>query len=1069
MLFFIFLFFIILLAIVHFSIHHGRKGKLVNKIPGPKTIPVLGNLHQFALPTDKLWTAQRELCRDYYPISRMWIGNMCGIGICHPDYIQIVLSSTKHIEKSIIYKFLHPWLGTGLLTSTGEKWQKRRKLLTPAFHFNILQGFVDIFIEESQKLVSSLKTEGSEVIKDIEPLFTKFTLNAICETAMGTSPDSMNEKSDYRSSVQEMAKFVVYRLLRPWFHLDWLFNLSTSGIYHRKVLKTLHDFSTKIIYDRKKHHQQSFETDENFADKEELGMHKKRMAMLDVLISASRNNFAIDDEGIREEVDTFVFEGHDTTAMSLIFTLALLAEHSNVQKIAREEICEVLNESNGKIGFGEINRLVYLERCIKESLRLYPSVPVITRVVHEDLQLKDFIAPAGSNLHLYIYDLHRDPNYWPNPEKFDPDRFLLENIRNRHPFSYVPFSGGPRNCIGQKFAMLELKTCLAHLLYNFELEAIDYAHEVVIMQDLVLRPKNPVRVKFTSFNKNTPLYKVSYITYSLAPVIVDEQHGCINNKSTTTNLVSITQYINQTISDGNQLDVIFSLLRLEKNFVISIMIGLILGIITITLVFYHFKNHYNKRGRLVNKFPGPTVLPLLGNAREFLGPLDELWKSLRRINKEYYPINRLWLGGLPTISVYHPDDVQIVLSSTKHTEKGRIYDFLHPWLGTGLLTSTGEKWLIRRRMMTPAFHFNILQEFVNVFVEQSELLVKKLKGEGNEIIKDIVPIMTRLTLDSICETAMGTELDAKKNEKEYRDAVQKLGDHFVYRLVRPWLHNSWIFNMSKTGIRQKKVLQTLHHLTNKIIADRVHYHEQKVGQIKHSNSSVNETGAKKRMAMLDILITAAKNEGSIDDVGIREEVDTFVFEGHDTTSMGLTFLLPLLAEHREIQERIRKEVCEVMKQSGGKLGMTEVNKLQYLERCIKESLRIYPSVPSIARVIHEDLKLKNGLVPAGSNIFLYIFDLHRDPNFWPNPNKFDPDRFLPENSVNRHPFSYVPFSGGSRNCIGQKFAMLEMKVVVAQLLYNFHLEPIDLAHEIVLFQDMVLRPMQPVRVKFLAK
>lgn len=495
------------------------------------------------------------------------------------------------------------------------------------------------------------------------------------------------------------------------------------------------------------------------------------------------------------------------------------------------------------------------------------------------------------------------------------------------------------------------------------------------------------------------------------------------------------------------------------------MIGILLGSVAMALFIFHCITHYDKRGRILNKIHGPKVLPLLGNAHDFLKPLDEIWKTLRKVNKEYYPINRLWLGSMPIVGVYHPDDVQIVLSSTKHIEKGQIYTFLHPWLGTGLLTSKGEKWQTRRKMLTPAFHFNVLQEFVDIFVEQSEVLVKKLKTEGSEVIKDIVPVLTRFTLDSICETAMGTELDDKKNEKEYRDAVQELGDHFLHRLVRPWLHPNWTFNISWTGIRQRKVLETLHHLTNNIIAHRTRYHEQKSKQRKNSDSSRTEFGVKKRMAMLDILITASKAGGSIDDVGIREEVDTFVFEGHDTTSMALIFLLTLLAEHKEIQERIRNEVCEVMKQCDGKLKITDVNKLLYLERCVKESLRLYPSVPGIARVLHENLQLKNGLAPAGSNIFLYIFDLHRDPNYWPNPTKFDPDRFLPENSRNRHPFSYVPFSAGSRNCIGQKFAMLEMKVFTAQLIYNFKLEPIDFAHEIVLCQDMVLRPMQPVRVK----
>ncbi|XP_033211382.1 cytochrome P450 4C1-like isoform X2 [Belonocnema kinseyi] len=499
-------------------------------------------------------------------------------------------------------------------------------------------------------------------------------------------------------------------------------------------------------------------------------------------------------------------------------------------------------------------------------------------------------------------------------------------------------------------------------------------------------------------------------------------------------------------------------------------ISILLVIVTLGLTLYHCKTHYGRTGKLVNKIPGPTAHPLLGNVWEFMVPLNELWVVLRKIHTKYYPINRIWLGVMPTVSIYHPDDVQIVLSSTKHTEKSQIYSFLHPWLGRGLLTSTGPKWQTRRKMLTPAFHFNILQEFVDVFVEQSEVFVRNLKSDGDEIIKDIIPLLTKFTLDSICETAMGTELTEDESEDSYRNAVLEMGTHVIHRMIRPWLHFDWIFKLTPTGFRQRKVLKHLHQLTNTIIAERKQYHEQKSKENKIAQPKKDHLkGRKERLAMLDILITASNNEGSIDNDGIREEVDTFVFEGHDTTSMGACFLLALLAEHKEIQERVRKEVCEVMKECGGKFGMSDVNKLVYLDRCIKESLRMYPSVPTITRVLHEDLQLKNYLVPAGANVHVYIYDLQRDPHFWPNPTVYDPDRFLPENSRNRHPYAYVPFSGGPRNCIGQKFALLELKVLVAQVLYNFNLEPIDLAHDIIVMQDLVIRPMQAVRVKFVSR
>ncbi|XP_011858656.1 PREDICTED: cytochrome P450 4C1-like isoform X2 [Vollenhovia emeryi] len=150
-----------------------------------------------------------------------------------------------------------------------------------------------------------------------------------------------------------------------------------------------------------------------------------------------------------------------------------------IQDRVRDEVDTALQGHGEKFTMKLLQDLPYLERCIKEGLRLYPSVNHISRIAGEDVKL-----------------LHRDPNFWPNPEVFDPDRFLHERIRNRHPYSYIPFSAGPRNCIGQRFAMLEMKAMIAPLIHNFYLEPIDYLKNVRINVDILLRPSHPLRVKF---------------------------------------------------------------------------------------------------------------------------------------------------------------------------------------------------------------------------------------------------------------------------------------------------------------------------------------------------------------------------------------------------------------------------------------------------------------------------------------------------------------------------------------------------------------------------------------------
>jgi len=144
------------------------------------------------------------------------------------------------------------------------------------------------------------------------------------------------------------------------------------------------------------------------------------------------------------------------------------------------------------------NNFPFLECCIKESLRLYPSVPIVARKLNSDCPLDDgLVMPAGCVAAVVPFLLHRDPTVFPDPESFQPERFTSQNSVGRHPYAYVPFSAGPRNCIGQKFAMYEEKVVLATVLRNFTLEAAEKIEDVKIVPDMILRPMNGLHVKLS--------------------------------------------------------------------------------------------------------------------------------------------------------------------------------------------------------------------------------------------------------------------------------------------------------------------------------------------------------------------------------------------------------------------------------------------------------------------------------------------------------------------------------------------------------------------------------------------
>ncbi|XP_020298764.1 cytochrome P450 4C1-like, partial [Pseudomyrmex gracilis] len=331
---------ILYVILYDYYVHHKRSGRLIRLIPGPPSVPILGSALLFQCSTRNIWILLRYYVDTMYPVMKLWIGPECTIFLRHPDDLEKVLSTTKHNAKSRLYSMVRPWLNDGLLTSKGNKWHTRRKLLTPAFHFNILRHFVDVLVEESNHMAKSLKESEETVIQDLVSFVSEHTLNAICETVMGISLRSFDTfEEEYRKAVHDIGHLLVHRVFSPWLFPDWMFALSPTNRKQTKMLKILHGFTEKIIKERKLYHERTEDrylknTESNTLketdDAEVIGIRKKRLAMLDLLIAASRET-DITDLDIREEVDTFMFEGHDTTAMGVCFALLLLAEHKDIQ------------------------------------------------------------------------------------------------------------------------------------------------------------------------------------------------------------------------------------------------------------------------------------------------------------------------------------------------------------------------------------------------------------------------------------------------------------------------------------------------------------------------------------------------------------------------------------------------------------------------------------------------------------------------------------------------------------------------------------------------------------------
>lgn len=473
-----------------------------SQIPGPRNIPFLGSIIKqlsdrssimtllYFLNTKVLFIFFKEYAKTLIEISnehanepffKQWSGP-CAFLIFHKfDNLDILFGGSKNNEKAFHYKFFHQWLGNSLLISGGEQWSLRRKLLTPSFHFDILKSYLQTINEEADVLVEQLMKQDFSRDIHLLPFLSAFTLDSICSTAMGENVNAqLNHDSNYVKSVQKMLEIVNRRKRTPWLWNDFIFSLTNLSKLQNDCLKTIHEFTKNVIKKRA----------EGFFG---LSNENRRVSFLDTLLNArlqSPDSFTY--ENIQEEVDLFMFAGHDTTATALNWTLFAIATHPNIQKKIHQEISEVFGSSSSNIFDENLKRLEYIDCVIKESLRLYPPAPLISREITEDMILNGKRILQGTQATVFIYQIHRDERVFSQPKKFNPDRFLVKNSINRHPYGYIPFSAGKRNCIGQKLALMELKVALVKLLQRFEFQCDQKEEELNFVFESILRTEQKI-------------------------------------------------------------------------------------------------------------------------------------------------------------------------------------------------------------------------------------------------------------------------------------------------------------------------------------------------------------------------------------------------------------------------------------------------------------------------------------------------------------------------------------------------------------------------------------------------
>ncbi|KAF3422421.1 LOW QUALITY PROTEIN: hypothetical protein E2986_02542 [Frieseomelitta varia] len=408
--------------------------------------------------------------------------------------------------------------------------------------------------------------------------------------------------------------------------------------------------------------------------------------------------------------------------------------------------------------------------------------------------------------------------------------------------------------------------------------------------------------------------------------------------------------------------------------------------------------------------------------------------------RELGDIYLIWVGMRPFIFLYKAEAIQPLLSSSVHIDKSLEYEYLRPWLGSGLVTSTGEKWHFRRKLLTPTFHSGLLEIYLKTTIREAQILVSCLSKEVGKPEFDIVPYAKRATLDIICDSSMGCNINAQKNfENEYVSAVNTLASISQRRFLDVWMSFDLIFKLTTWGKRHDHALGVTHEFINKIIAERK-------AEWKAKKSGNFYERPQKRQALLDLLLELSKDGKVLTDDDIRDEVNTFMFAGHDTTATSVSWILYALGRHPQYQQinlvrRMHKRILETL---SGNTAHRQTD------------LSSYYNFINIFILGHK--------IPIGSTVLVNSFLLHRDARYFSEPDSYRPERFLPDGP--RYPsYAFIPFSAGSRNCIGWKYATMIVKVLILHVVKNFQVESLDTEDQLRFISELVLHNADGLRLK----
>ncbi|XP_029651601.1 cytochrome P450 3A14 [Octopus sinensis] len=484
--------------------------------PGPKPSFPWGSLKE--VQRKGKYAVDAEWLNKYGDVVGFYLGRQPAVLIGDPEMLEQIMVKQFH-NFTNRYKLvpMDSFSTKMVLNAKNEHWKYLRTLLSPNFSAKKLkemQPLVQTAADNLDKTCNNFAKTGEDV--DVNRLFGCFTMDVIATTAFGVEVNS--QKNPDNPFVKNATYLVRRNRFASVFVIGFLSRKFFKFLLFTKVLATrsgkfFYDLCKKILADRKQGNgqfrkdllqmmidQQNDFTEEQPEKNAKNGDVKNGNIMNgdatndDVPIPTKLVKRKLTDEEIIAQSTIFFLAGYETTATTLSFMAYLLALHQDIQDKVYQEIQSVIGKEAPD--YNSVQKLTYLSQCLSETLRLYPIASSILRKSKKQITIKNWTIPANISINIPIHALHHNPKYWPNPEKFDPDRFSEEAQKTHTKFAYLPFGAGPRICIGMRLAQMEVKFAMTEILTKYKFVPSEKTENPIILnKQPLLSAKNGIWLK----------------------------------------------------------------------------------------------------------------------------------------------------------------------------------------------------------------------------------------------------------------------------------------------------------------------------------------------------------------------------------------------------------------------------------------------------------------------------------------------------------------------------------------------------------------------------------------------